>query len=107
VSDYPYDAKNRITALIESLQVITQKDPEQEVRGMALPVLDAVIAEVKNVLPRDAIVNVEDVISPEAIERGEPVRALDALIVAQQIDAAIGPYPPLGADSLIGRVSNA
>jgi len=96
MSDYPYDAKSRITALIESLQVATQKDPEQEVRGMALPVLDAVIADVRNVLPHDAIVKVvDDVISPEAIERGEPVRAIDALIVAQQIDAAIGPYPPL------------
>jgi hypothetical protein len=27
------------------------------------------------------------------IETGEPVRAVDALLVARQIDAAIGPYP--------------
>jgi hypothetical protein len=27
------------------------------------------------------------------IETGEPVRAVDAFLVARQIDAAIGPYP--------------
>jgi hypothetical protein len=33
------------------------------------------------------------IISVETIEAGEPVRAIDALLVAQQLDAAIGPRP--------------
>lgn len=36
---------------------------------------------------------VEGVISPGAVERGETVRAVDALLVAEQLDAAIGPKP--------------
>jgi hypothetical protein len=58
VEDYTYAAKGRILALIEALEAATQRDPEQQVRGMALPVLDAVIADVKAVLSDDPIVNV-------------------------------------------------
>lgn len=91
MEDYPYTAKRRIVALIKTLEAATQQDPEQEVRGIALPVLDDVIVDVKAVLSEDPVVKrVEDVISPQAIGRGEPVRAIDALLVARQLDAAIG-----------------
>jgi hypothetical protein len=68
VSDYSYKAKDRIEALVRSLRTMVERNPEQEVRGQA-------------------------VISPEAIEDGEPIRAADALLVAEQLDAAIGPWP--------------
>jgi hypothetical protein len=58
LDEYPYTAKGRILALIEALQAATQQSPNQEVRGMALPVLDAVITDVKGVLADDPIVNV-------------------------------------------------
>jgi hypothetical protein len=46
------------------------------------------------VLPDDPVVDaIRGVISPEQIGSEEPVRAADALVVAKQLDAAIGPYP--------------
>jgi hypothetical protein len=94
--EYPYDAKGRIEALTETLETLTSRDPEQEVRGIAVPVLDAVIESVRRVRPNDVVVEaVWNVLSPEQIEAGEPVRAADALLVAKHLDAAIGPYPPM------------
>lgn len=94
LSTYPREAKRQITALVEALTVMTTRDPEQEVQGIALPVLDAVIKVVRQVRPDDPVVQaVRGVISVEQIESGEPVRAADALLVAKQLDAAIGPRP--------------
>ena len=91
---YPYDAKRKIVSLIETLEMLTTRDPEQEVQGIALPVLDAVIEAVRTVLPDDPVVQaVRGIVSPEQIALGEPVRAADALLVAKQLDAAIGPRP--------------
>ena len=92
--EYPYKAKGRITSLIETLEQVVQRDPEQEVQGMAIPVLDACLEDVKAVLPGDPVVAaVAAVISPDAIAAGDPIRAVDVLLVAKQLDAAIGPYP--------------
>jgi hypothetical protein len=44
--DYPYEAKRQIVSLIQTLETLTKRDPEQEVQGIALPVLDAVIESV-------------------------------------------------------------
>jgi hypothetical protein len=54
---YPFDAKRRIQALIGSLRTMVQHDPEQEVQGMAVPVLDATLEAVKSVLAGDPIVD--------------------------------------------------
>jgi hypothetical protein len=51
VSEYPYKAKDRIEALIASLRTMAERDPEQEVQGMALPVLDAVLQAVRSPRP--------------------------------------------------------
>ena len=92
--EYPYAAKAKITTLVESLELLVKRDPEQEVQGMALPVLDAVIEAVRLVLSDNPVVEaIRGVISPEQIASEEPVRAADALVVAKQLDAAIGPYP--------------
>ena len=91
---YPYEAKRQIAALTETLTIMMKRDPEQEVQGIALPVLDAVIEAVRQVRPNDPVVQaVRGVISVEQIESGEPVRAADALLVAKQLDAVIGPRP--------------
>lgn len=38
--DYPYEAKGQIVTLVETLGTLTKRDPEQEVQGIDLPVLD-------------------------------------------------------------------
>jgi hypothetical protein len=92
--DYPYRAKGQILALIGTLETLTNRDPEQEVQGIAMPVLDAVIESVRAAVPDDRVVTAaRDVLSPEQIALGQPIRAADALLVARQLDASIGPYP--------------
>ncbi|HKC29647.1 MAG TPA: hypothetical protein VKB75_16650 [Jatrophihabitans sp.] len=97
MTDYPYDAKRRIEALIGTLRTLIARDPEQEVQGIALPVLDATIGSVKAAAPDDPVVAaVADLVSADMIGSSEPMRAADMLVVAEQLDAAIGPPPPGG-----------
>ena len=62
---------------------------------MALPVMDAVLAAVKGQLPVDdpVVLSVLDVISPEAVDSGEPLRAADVLVVVGVLKARLGPEP--------------
>jgi hypothetical protein len=65
---------------------MAQRDPEQEVQGIALPVLDAAIEDIKSALGDDPIVRaVAGIISAETIEAGEPIRVVDALLVVEQL----------------------
>ena len=60
---------------------------------MALPIIDASFAAAREWLADDdplVLVSL-DVISPEAVELGEPLRAGDALVVASQLAAALAP----------------
>lgn len=93
MSDYPYDAKRRVTALIETLEPVVTRDPEQEIRGIAVPVLESTIEFLKAAMPNDAVVQAVMGAFDHELTTGEPVRAVDALLVAKQVDAAIGPYP--------------
>ncbi len=94
--EYPYEAKRQIVPLVETLETLTKRDPDQEVQGIALPVLDAVIESVRSALPDNPVVEaVRGIVSPEQIASGEPIRASDALLVAKQLDAAIGDLPPV------------
>lgn len=103
--EYPYEAKAKITTLIESLETLMDRDPEQEVQGMALPVLDAVVEHARSFVPDDPVVDtIRGVISPEQIASEEPVRAADALVVATQLDTALGSPPlsiPLSPSSML------
>ncbi len=83
----PWQVRRQLDGLIDRLTEIVDRDPEQEVRGIALPVLDAVIANAKAVIgPADPVVQAAvDVVSPETISAGEPVRAVDALLFAQML----------------------
>jgi hypothetical protein len=93
-ADYPYDAKRRVEALIGSLKVLVARDPEQEVQGIALPVLDASLEAIKAAKPKDPVVlALVELMSADFIGAGEPVRAADMLVVAEQLDAAIGHRP--------------
>lgn len=84
------DAMHRVLALRNTLQGIADRDPEQEVQGLALPVIDAVLSEASSLLPSDPVVDVSrGLITPETIEAGEPIRAVDALVVADQLYQAL------------------
>ena len=63
-------------------------------RGIAVPVVDAVISAARNVLPTDnpVVAAIHDVISVETIDEGEPIRAIDALYVVSQLEVALRPH---------------
>lgn len=85
------EARRAIIRLHVQLGSIVAKDQEQEVRGIALPVLDAVVAAArKHLLLDDPVLGaLPDLISPEALEAGEPVRAVDAFLAVSQIEEAL------------------
>jgi len=92
--EYPYDARRKVDALIESMKSLIARDSEQEVRGIALAVVDAAINAVKTAKPDDPVVTTtSDLFSADQIATGEGVRAADLLVVAEQLAAALGPYP--------------
>lgn len=92
--DYPYKAKERIEALISSMETVIKRDPEQEVQGMALPVIDAALVDVKQAMPDDPVVqSLVDLVSADWIGSGDTIRAADMLHVAKQLDAAIDDRP--------------
>jgi hypothetical protein len=68
------------------------RDPEQEVLGFAVPVVDAVLAEGRSALPEGdpLIAAIGDVMSAESIGAGEPVRAMEVLLVLEQLEARLG-----------------
>jgi hypothetical protein len=79
---YPRAEKDKIVTLVDTLTRLVDRDPDQEVQGIALPVLDEVIEAARRVCPDDQVVQAtRSVISPEQIESGEAVRAADALLV--------------------------
>lgn len=51
VDEYPHTEKRRIDALVDSLRMLHQRDPEQAVQGIALPVVDAVVTALKTRMP--------------------------------------------------------
>lgn len=92
---YPYEANRRVKALISSLKTLVARDPEQEVQGPALQVLDAALDAIKAEIPDDPVAqSVLGIFTAEFIAAGEPVRAADMLVIAQQLNAAIGQPPP-------------
>jgi hypothetical protein len=94
--DYPYEAKRRVDALIRSLKTMVARDPEQEVQGIAVPVLGASLEAIKQAKPDDQVVAaVVDLMSADFIGSGGPIRAADMLVVAEQLEAAIGPAPAM------------
>jgi hypothetical protein len=59
-----------------------------------VPVLAAALDDVKRALPSDPVVKaLVDLVSADAIGSGDPIRAADMLIIARQLDAAIGRRP--------------
>jgi len=85
------DAQKRAERLYIDLKRIVDRDPEQEVQGIALPVLDACLSAIRATAEKDPVLSVaRDVISADTVADGEPVRAVDVLVVLGQISAVIG-----------------
>ena len=91
-------ARRILTRLRKTLQSAVTRDPEQEVRGIAISPLDQVISTVRNLLPSDSYVSkIDDVISVESIDAGEPIRSVDALLVVEILLGALPPRKMPGA----------
>jgi hypothetical protein len=94
MADYPYEAKRRVEALIKSLETLVKRDPMMHVQGMAVPVLGASLESIKQAKPDDPVVqSLVELMSADFIGSGGPIRAVDMLVIAEQLDAAIGPWP--------------
>lgn len=86
--------------LYRELQRITDRDAEQEVTGIAVPVLDALLEACKRFVPDDPVVAaIDGLVTPDSVESGA-LRAVDAALVVGQLAAALGPEqrvpPPMG-----------
>ncbi len=80
-----------------SLEKATERDPEQEVQGIALPVLDAVLVYARDLLPDHRVISqIDDVVSVTTVETAEPIRAVDALLVVNVLFGALRPPPSIG-----------
>ncbi len=77
--------------LYRHLERISERDPEQEVTGIAVPVLDALLTACKAFVPDDPVVRaIDGLITPQAVESGS-LRAVDAALVVGQLAIALGP----------------
>jgi hypothetical protein len=85
------EAQESVLRLRQTLAEIVKGDQEQEVRGVALPVIDAVIEAARaHVKQDDPVLNaITGLISPETIAEGEPIRAIDALVLVDQLLVAL------------------
>jgi hypothetical protein len=81
--------------LYEDLQRAADKDAEQEIKGPAIDTVDAVLDACREFLPDHPIVaRLQNVLSPEAIAAGDPVRVVDVVPGVGQIVAALGNKRP-------------
>jgi len=83
---------DQLRQLRVDLVQLVDRDPDQEVTGQAIPLIDAVITEAREALPGDSSLRTQivDIISTTTIEVGEPLRAADALIIVGQLLAVLG-----------------
>jgi hypothetical protein len=94
VIDYPYAEKQQVEALISSMKELIARDPEHEIEGVAIETAEATIAAVKAAIPDDPVWGaMPDLFSADHIGGGDGIRAADVLVVAEQLDAALGPAP--------------
>jgi hypothetical protein len=78
--------------LISSLKALIQRDPEQEISGVAISKVETAFATVSATRPDIAM---PELFSADQIGSGDGIPAADVLVVAEQLDAALGPLPRL------------
>lgn len=86
--------QDQLRQLHTDLKSLIEHDPEQELQGPALPLADKVLREAKEALLPESTVReqVEDLISPAQVERGESLRAADVLVAVGQLLASVRHY---------------
>ena len=84
-------AADALNTFAHDLKPIVDRDPEQEVQGLALPIIDAVLAAARAHIPSgDPVLDLAtELRTPESVDSDETVRAVDALIAAGQILEAL------------------
>jgi hypothetical protein len=76
----------QLSSLRRTLEAIVATDGEQEIKGAAVLVLDGVLRAAREVVPDNPTVKgLHDVVSVESVLKGEPLRAVDALLVTDQL----------------------
>jgi hypothetical protein len=85
------DSIRALRRLRADLRQLAERDPEQVVTGLALTTLDAVLTATRpHVRPSDPVLDaVSGLITVDAIEGGEDVRACDAFLVVGQLLSAL------------------
>jgi hypothetical protein len=80
---------DQLRQLHRDLERLAERDPDQEVTGVAVPLIDAVISEARANLPEGSTLGsqIVEIISPAAVleEEVAPIRAADALVVVGQL----------------------
>lgn len=83
---------DQLRQLREDLVAISDRDPEQEVTGIAVPLVDSVLSEARGLVEAGdsgLAGQIIDLVSVEQIESGDGIRAVDALILVGQLLAAL------------------
>jgi hypothetical protein len=85
------DAIRRVRSLRSDLRDATQRDLDREIEGPAVQEADAVLGAARPLIPdgHPVLGRLGDVVPPESIEGGEPVRAFDLLVVVDQVYNAL------------------
>ena len=88
------EVRRSLVELKAQLEAITKKDAEQEVRGIAVQPLDALLTEARRHAGDNPVVEaVRDVIHLDDLG-GAPHRAVDVLLVVTMLLGALPPEPP-------------
>ena len=96
------EARVRAWALYRQLDKITERDAEQEVTGIAVPIIDALLMACRAYVPDDPVAQaVDGLMTPEAVEDRQ-LRALDAALVIQQLALALGPEKKMPSPRSLG-----
>jgi hypothetical protein len=89
-------AYRHVDQLVRELRSLVDRDPDQEVWGIAVPVLDEVLGWARTFVADNPVVGrMTDVVSVSHIADDQTVRAADALIVATQLRTALHKHMPL------------
>ena len=93
-------AHQRAMVLYVDLQKLAERDPEQEIDGMALDVLDSLFVACRQLVPDDPVVGRLAVVTADFIASGRPVRAVSAAPAVRQMAEALSERMPFESTDL-------
>lgn len=92
--------RRQLQQLYLDLLAVIERDPEQEIIGIALPVVDCVLSAARQELAAESATALTEamveLISPATVGEGAPIRALDTWLVVGQLLAALSVASPPG-----------